>query len=84
LRFPTLDEVIACNELVREPDELSHTAEDDDLDLVAAALDRARQVPDVIEAAAVLVHGIAAAQGFFEGSKRTAVLNGAVVLEREH
>jgi hypothetical protein len=76
LRFPTLDEVIACNELVRAPDETSPSAEDDDLDLVAAALERARTVADPVDAAAVLVYEIAAAQGFFEGNKRTAVLIG--------
>ena len=76
MRFPTLDEVIACNELVREPDELSPSAEDDDLDLVETALDRARHITDATDAAAVLVYEITAAQGFFEGNKRTAVLIG--------
>jgi len=74
LRFPTLDEVIACNELVREPDEVSPSAEDDDLDLVAEALNTARAIADPVDAAGVLAFGIAAAQGFYEGNKHTAVL----------
>lgn len=81
MRFPTLDEVIACNELVRDPDELSPSADDDDLDLVEAALDRARVVTDAVDAAGVLVYQIAAAQGFFEGNKRTAVLIGRWFLD---
>jgi len=81
LRFPTLDEVIACNELVRDPDEISPSADDDDLDLVEAALDRARVVTDAVDAAGVLVYQIAAAQGFFEGNKRTAVLIGRWFLD---
>jgi hypothetical protein len=42
VRFPTLDEVIACNEAVREPDEVSPSADDDDLELVRRALGRAQ------------------------------------------
>ena len=76
MRFPTLDEVIACNELVREPDEFSPSADDDDLALVEGALHSAREVGDAIDAAAVLVYELVAAQGFFDGNKRTAVLIG--------
>ena len=74
MRFPTLDEVIACNEAVREPDETSSSADDDDLDLVERALEHARNVVDPIEAAATLAFEITRAQGFYEGNKRTAVL----------
>jgi len=74
VRFPTLDEVIACNEAVREPDETSSSADDDDLDLVERALEHARNVVDPIEAAATLAFEITRAQGFYEGNKRTAVL----------
>ncbi|MEX0664917.1 MAG: Fic family protein [Acidimicrobiia bacterium] len=74
MRFPTLDEVIACNELVREPDEASPSADDDDLDLVASALERARAIKESVDAAATLLFEITSAQGFFEGNKRTAVL----------
>lgn len=74
MRFPTLDEVIACNEAVRDPDEASPSADDDDLDLVSHALERTRQETDPVDAAAALLYEIAAAQGFFEGNKRTAVV----------
>ena len=74
MRFPTLEEVIACNEAVREPDEASPSADDDDLDRVARALERATTETDPIEAAAALAFEIAYAQGFYEGNKRTAAL----------
>ena len=74
MRFPTLDEVIACNEAVRDPGEASLSADDDDLDLMSRALERARIETDPIDVAAALLYEIAAAQGFFEGNKRTAVL----------
>jgi prophage maintenance system killer protein len=74
VRFPTLDEVIACNEAVREPDEVSPSADDDDLDRVARALEQAKTENDPLEAAAALAFEIASAQGFYEGNKRTAVL----------
>jgi prophage maintenance system killer protein len=74
VRFPSLDEVIACNEAVRGPDEASPSAEDDDLDLVRRALERAQAEADPVGAAAALLYEIVAAQGFFEGNKRTAVI----------
>jgi hypothetical protein len=74
VRFPTLDEVIACNEAAREPNETSPSADDDALDLVERALERARNVTDPIDAAATLAFEITRAQGFYEGNKRTAVL----------
>jgi hypothetical protein len=42
VRFPSVEEVIACNEAVRTPDKVSPTPEDDDIERVARALDRAR------------------------------------------
>jgi prophage maintenance system killer protein len=74
VRFPSLDEVIACNEAVRGPDESSTSADDDDLDRVARALERARAESDPVDAAAALAYEITAAQGFYEGNKRTAAL----------
>jgi Fic/DOC family protein len=74
VRFPSLEEVIACNEAVREPDEVSPSADDDDLDRVASALDRARVEPDPLGAAAALAFELTSAQGFHEGNKRTAAL----------
>lgn len=74
MRFPTLDEIIACNEAVREPDEASPSADDDDLDRVARALERAKTETEPVEAAAALAFEIAHAQGFYEGNKRTAAL----------
>jgi len=74
LRFPTLEEAIACNEAVRESSEVSTTADDDDLDRVDRALRRAASQRDPIEAVASILYEITAAQGFYEGNKRTAVL----------
>lgn len=74
MRFPTLEEAIACNEAVREPNEASPSADDDDLERVQQALLRAETRTDPIEAAASLAYEITFAQGFYEGNKRTAVL----------
>jgi hypothetical protein len=74
VRFPTLEEAIACNEAVREPNEISPSADDDDLDRVGQALLRAQAETDPIEAAASLAYELTFAQGFYEGNKRTAVL----------
>jgi len=74
VRFPTLEETIACNEAVREPGEVSPTGADDDLDRVAQALERSRAESDPIDAAAALAFELTSAQGFYEGNKRTAVL----------
>lgn len=74
MRFPSLEEVIACNEAVREPDEISLNADDDDLDRVARALDRARVASDPLDVAAALDFELTSAQAFHEGNKRTAAL----------
>ena len=74
MRFPNLEEIIACNEAVREPDEASPSADDDDLDRVARALERVTTETNPIGAAAALAFEIAYAQGFYEGNKRTAAL----------
>ncbi len=74
MRFPTLDEVIACNEAARGPGEASPSAEDDDLDRVDRALTRAQIKTDPIDAAAALAYEITAAQGFYEANKRTGFL----------
>ena len=74
MRFPTLDEVIACNEAARGPGEASPSAQDDDLDRVDRALARAQAKMDPIDAAAALAYEITAAQGFYEANKRTGFL----------
>jgi hypothetical protein len=74
VRFPSLEELIACNEAVREPDEVSPSAEDDDLGRVARALERARVGSDPLDVAAALAFELTSAQGFHEGNKRTAAL----------
>lgn len=74
MRFPSLEEVIACNEAVREPDEVSPSADDDDLDRVARALERARVESDPLDVTAALAFELTSAQGFHEGNKRTAAL----------
>jgi len=74
VRFPTLDEVIACNETVREPDEASPSADDDDLELVQCALERVQSEADSVDATAALLFELVVAQAFFEDNKRTAVI----------
>ncbi|MGH9025768.1 MAG: Fic family protein [Acidimicrobiia bacterium] len=74
MSFPSLEEVIACNEAVRGPDEISPSADDDDLDRVARALDRARIESDPIDTAAALAFELTSAQAFHEGNKRTAAV----------
>jgi prophage maintenance system killer protein len=74
VRFPTLEEVIACNEAVRGPDEVSPSADDDDLQLVQQALERVQAETDPVDAAAALLYEIVSTQGFFEGNKRTAAI----------
>jgi prophage maintenance system killer protein len=74
VRFPSLDEAIACNEAVRGPDESSMSADDDDLERVDRALQRVRAETDPVDAAAALAYEITAAQGFYEGNKRTATV----------
>lgn len=74
MRLPSLEEVIACNEAVREADEVSPSADDDDLDRVARALDRARVESDPVDVAAALAFELTSAQRFHEGHKRTAAL----------
>jgi len=74
VRFPSLEEVIACDEAVRKPDEVSPSADDDDLDRVARALERARVESDPLDVAAALAFELTSAQGFHEGNKRTAAL----------
>jgi hypothetical protein len=74
VRFPSLDEAIACNEAVRGPDEPSTSADDDDLERVDRALQRVRVESDPVDAAAALAYEITAAQGFYEGNKRTATV----------
>jgi hypothetical protein len=69
VRFPSVEEVIACNEAVRTPDEVSPTPEDDDIERVARALGRARATSDPIDVAAALAFELTSAQGFHEGNK---------------
>ena len=68
MRFPNLNEAIACNEAVRGPDESSMSAEDDDLERVGRALERAGTQADPVDAAAALAYEITAAQGFYRAT----------------
>lgn len=74
MRFPTVEEAIACNGAVREPDEISPSADDEDLDRVARALDRARAESEPTGAAAALAFELTSAERFHEGNKPTAAL----------
>ena len=50
------------------------SADDDDLERVDRALQRVRAETDPVDAAAALAYEITAAQGVFEGNKRTATV----------
>jgi prophage maintenance system killer protein len=69
---PTIDHAVAFNRSERRKDEWFD--EPDDLDRVQRALDSIADVDDVVQAATALAHRVTRAQGFGEGSKRTALL----------
>lgn len=72
LRKPDLWLAIAINQRVRSNDEWFD--EPDDLDRVQLALESIDELDHPVEAAGVLAFGVTRAQGFTEGSKRTALL----------
>lgn len=80
MNLPSLSIAVAINEAIRAPDEWFEEA--DELDRVERALDAVEGVSDTIEAAALLAHAVAKAQGFAEGNKRTAILLARWVLDR--
>jgi prophage maintenance system killer protein len=80
LRRPSFALAVAINRAVRETDEWFD--EPDDLERVARAVAAIDAIDDPVEAAAVLACRVARAQGFTEGNKRTGLLLGRWVLDR--
>lgn len=77
---PSLELAVAINRAVRFDDEWFD--EPDDLDRLGNALEAIDAFDDVVTAAAVLMYRVARAQAFGEGNKRTALLLGRWLLDR--
>ena len=80
LNFPSLEVVVAFNASVRHGDEWFD--ESDDLDRIERVLEHLQKLTDPLVAAAVATSRIARAQAFTEGNKRTALLVGRWILDR--
>ena len=80
MRIPSLEVVVAFNNTIREADEWFD--EPDELDRVQRLLDRLADETDPVVAAALSVSRLAQSQAFTEGNKRTAVLVGRWILDR--
>jgi hypothetical protein len=80
LNLPSLEIIVAFNASVRHDDEWFDEA--DDLDRIARILDDLQTAIDPIIATAVATSRITRAQAFTEGSKRTALLVGRWILDR--
>ena len=80
MRIPSLEVVVAFNHTIREADEWFD--EPDELDRVKRLLDRLADETDPVVAAALRVSRLAQSQAFTEGNKRTAVLVGRWILDR--
>jgi prophage maintenance system killer protein len=77
---PAVALAVAINRAVRHDDEWFD--EPDDLDRLGRALDAVADIDDVVTAAGVLMYRVARAQAFSEGNKRTALLLGRWLLDR--
>jgi hypothetical protein len=80
LNLPNLDEIVAINRSVRHADEWF--ADPDELDRIKSILQELRSEVDPIAAAAIATSRIARTQAFTEGNKRTALLVGRWILDR--
>jgi prophage maintenance system killer protein len=80
LILPNLDEVVAINASVRRDDEWF--TDDDDLDRVRNIIHGLHTESDPLTAAAFATSRIARSQAFAEGNKRTALLVGRWILDR--
>ena len=80
LNLPSLELIVAFNASVRHNDEWFDEA--DDLDRIVRILDNLQTAIDPIVAAAVATSRITRAQAFTEGNKRTALLVGRWILDR--
>lgn len=82
LNLPSLAVICHINRSVRQPDEWFN--EPDDLERLRRVLARiaAERNDDPLTVAGALISRIARAQAFGEGNKRTALLTGALLLDR--
>jgi prophage maintenance system killer protein len=80
LNLPSLELVVALNAAVRHNDEWFD--EEDDLDRIARILEELQTELDPLVAAAIATSRIARSQSFTEGNKRTALLVGRWILDR--
>ena len=80
MRLPSVGVVVAINASVRHDDEWFD--EPDEVDRIERLLEQVKIETDPIVAAAVAVARIARSQAFTEGNKRTALLVGRWILDR--
>ena len=80
MRLSTLAIIVAINESIRHEDEWFE--EPDELDRIERLLEQLQTETDAVTAAARAVGRIARSQAFTEGNKRTAVLVGRWILDR--
>ena len=80
MRIPSLETVVAFNRSIRAADEWFD--EPDDLARVARLVAALSTEADPIVAAALCVGGLAHSQAFTEGDKRTAVVVGLWIFDR--
>jgi prophage maintenance system killer protein len=80
LKFPSLEVVVAINASVRHDDEWFD--EEDEVHRVEKILEELRIESDPLHAAALATGRIARSQAFTEGNKRTALLVGRWILDR--
>jgi prophage maintenance system killer protein len=80
LRLPSLPIVVAINHSIRHDDEWYD--EPDELDRIERILTELQREEDPVIAAATAVGQVARSQAFTEGNKRTALLIGRWILDR--
>ena len=80
MNLPSLELIVAFNASVRHNDEWFD--EPDDLDRIVRILDDLQTANDPLVAAGVATSRITRAQAFTEGNKRTALLVGRWILDR--
>jgi prophage maintenance system killer protein len=80
LRLPSLSIIVAINHSIRQDDEWFD--EPDELDRIERILTDLQEQEDPVVAAATAVGRIARSQAFAEGNKRTALLVGRWILDR--